>query len=98
MLENPKDQKCWIVQLRWRPKYFPDYQPDQIDGPGDGTVNLRSLQLCKKFKRLKGYKVYPGIKQGEHMQILLNPDVINYVRSIVMETTYYPLDNSEIVF
>ncbi|XP_063678821.1 phospholipase A2 group XV-like [Bolinopsis microptera] len=74
------------AQFRWKPKYFPDYQPNQIDGPGDGTVNQRSLEQCKKFKRLKDHKVYPGIKFGEHMQILLNPDVIQYVKDLILET------------
>jgi len=83
------------AQFRWKPKYFPDYQPNQIDGPGDGTVNQRSLELCKKFKRLKDHKVYPGIKFGEHMQILLNPAVIEYVKDLIVETDER---NTELVF
>eukprot|EP00116_Pleurobrachia_bachei_P017013 sb/3477275/ len=75
------------AQFRWKSGYFPDYQPQQIDGPGDGTVNQPSLELCKQFKRLKAYRVYQGIKEGEHMQILLNPKVIEYVKDILNTTS-----------
>ena len=90
-----------MYHYRWKPKYFPDYQPNQIDGPGDGTVNKRSLELCKKFKRLKDYKVYPGIKFGEHMQILLNPDVIQYIKDVISETATFrklKANDTELVF
>ena len=76
-----------IPLTRWKSGYFPDYQPDQIDGPGDGTVNQPSLELCKQFKRLKAYRVYQGIKEGEHMQILLNPKVIEFVKDILNTTS-----------
>ena len=82
-----------IFHFRWKAGYFPDYQPVQIDGMGDGTVSQRSLEVCKKFKRLKDHRVFPGIKHGDHMQILLNPDLIEYVKEIITETAKSDEDN-----
>lgn len=74
------------AQFKWKPTYFPDYQPIQIDEMGDGTVNRRSLEVCTKFKRLKDHRIFPGLKYGEHMQILLNPELIEYVKDIITES------------
>lgn len=74
-----------ILILRWKAGgYFPDYQPTELEGPGDGTVNIRSLVLCKNFKQLKDYKTYSGPVAGDHMGILLNPHVIDYIKGLLI--------------
>jgi len=71
--------------FRWKTGgYFPDYQPIELEGPGDGTVNIRSLVLCKNFKQLKDYKTYSGKEAGDHMGILLNPHVIDYIKELLI--------------
>ncbi|VDK68485.1 unnamed protein product [Litomosoides sigmodontis] len=40
----------------WSKKWFPDYQPDTKYGDGDGTVNRRSLEACKKWIGKNGGK------------------------------------------
>lgn len=38
-------------KFKWsKSSYFPDYQPDSIIyDDGDGTVNIRSLETCKRW-------------------------------------------------
>jgi lysophospholipase-3 len=36
--------------LTWAKGYFPDYQPTVTFGDGDGTVNRKSLEVCKKWQ------------------------------------------------
>ena len=49
---------------------------------GDGTVNLASLQLCKKFKRLKDYKTIDGFL-STHLEILQREDVSEYIVNLL---------------
>lgn len=64
-------------QFRYDASY-PDKDPLTVNGPGDGTVNKRSLELCKQFKRLKDYKVVSGTL-STHLEILQRDDIIAYV-------------------
>lgn len=59
---------------------FPDAKPKVIDGDGDGTVNLVSLQAClgwsKKQKEPLYYRNFTGV---DHMNILLDDKVLDYI-------------------
>uniref|UniRef100_A0A915PLK0 Lecithin:cholesterol acyltransferase n=1 Tax=Setaria digitata TaxID=48799 RepID=A0A915PLK0_9BILA len=58
--------------FNWSKRWFPDYQPHTNYGDGDGTVNRRSLEACRKWIGKNGGKkvsLYP-IKNGEHVDIL----------------------------
>ena len=61
---------------------FPDIQPTTINGDGDGTVNIRSLELCKKFKTLRDYKTVTGFL-ATHLEILQRQDVIQYLSDLL---------------
>jgi len=58
--------------------------PSLVKGDGDGTVNLRSLQACLKWKGKQKqpvhYKIFPKVK---HSDILKLDDPVNYVVSII---------------
>lgn len=45
---------------------FPDQMPTLLTDDGDGTVNLRSLQPCSRWKGVK-YEVLPG---ANHLSII----------------------------
>ena len=53
--------------LTWAKGYFPDYQPTIIYGDGDGTVNIRSLRVCKQWEKSNndGFSVSSFIKFKE---------------------------------
>ncbi|VDK54464.1 unnamed protein product [Anisakis simplex] len=43
-------------KFEWAKGYFPDYPPLEIFGDGDGTVNHRSLDVCRKWVDNNGGK------------------------------------------
>ncbi|OON19736.1 hypothetical protein X801_04392 [Opisthorchis viverrini] len=47
-------------------KGFPDQYPTLIPGEGDGTVHLRSLQLCRFWQGAK----YITLEGAEHLRIV----------------------------
>jgi len=73
------------LQFRYADGYFPDGWPTTVTGNGDGTVNIESLELCKQFKRLKGYKTVDGAL-ATHLEILQREDVIAYVADLLTFT------------
>ena len=63
---------------------FPDSQPHVINSDGDGTVNIRSLELCKQWQTQQPYKVrLRSFSNVEHVHMLKNRDVIEAVSSII---------------
>ncbi|CAH8573336.1 unnamed protein product [Schistosoma turkestanicum] len=58
---------------------FPDQVPRLITGNGDGTVSLRSLEVCKRWPGIK-YFMLPG---AEHVNIMGDPRFIDIIRQIV---------------
>lgn len=64
-------------------KGFPDASPKTTMGAGDGTVNLISLQGCQRWQGNQNqaifYKNFSGV---EHMSMLSNKDIIDYVVSL----------------
>lgn len=66
-------------------KTIPSSSPTLTYGPGDGTVNLRSLEGCLSWQGKQPQKVYSHTFQGvNHMAIISNPDVIAYINSLAM--------------
>ena len=73
--------------FHWTEKQFPDHQPSTMYGPGDGTVNLRSLHACLKWKYHQKQQVFHKEFEGaSHMTILYNKTVIAYIKSVVYGT------------
>ena len=66
---------------------FPDSAPTPILANGDGTVNLRSLHRCLEWKGHSKHAFHHREFSGplsEHLQILKNPTVINYIPTYVL--------------
>lgn len=65
---------------------FPDTYPSQVDGDGDGTVNIRSLLGCLRWVGKQKYPVAHVALNGsssEHMSILSNTDARQYIKDVV---------------
>jgi len=64
---------------------FPDTQPKITYGDGDGTVNIRSLQACSKWKQRQLYyvtlKQYPSV---DHNGVLSDEIVHNCVKTLLI--------------
>ncbi|KAG1659779.1 Group XV phospholipase A2 [Nymphon striatum] len=64
--------------------YFPNYQPTKVLGDGDGTVNLRSLEGCLRWKNSSKQKVYhQTFPKVDHMNILRHEPVLQYIDNLV---------------
>ncbi|CAB3373511.1 Hypothetical predicted protein [Cloeon dipterum] len=48
-----------VEQLKYAKDKFPDSSPELIMGDGDGTVNLRSLEGCSKWKQAQNNGLTP---------------------------------------
>ncbi|XP_053985696.1 phospholipase A2 group XV-like [Hylaeus volcanicus] len=73
-----------VQRLYYKPGTSIEGTPKLLPGDGDGTVNLRSLEGCKHWKGQQKQKVYsqgfPGI---DHMDILRNVKVVNYIKTVL---------------
>lgn len=59
---------------------FPDEQPDVKNGPGDGTVNLRSLLGCLRWQKQQIQPVHHyTIPNQKHLEILKSKKLIDYI-------------------
>ncbi|KAK8391238.1 hypothetical protein O3P69_017126 [Scylla paramamosain] len=68
-----------VEKLVYQEGSFPD-KPDLVFGEGDGTVNLRSAQVCESFASKQRQKVHAkAFPVMEHMAILKDVDSISYV-------------------
>ncbi|XP_071957989.1 lysosomal phospholipase A and acyltransferase-like [Antedon mediterranea] len=66
---------------------FPDVQPTIKYGDGDGTVNMRSLKYLLKWKNEQKQPVSEfEISGGEHLEILQNATLHNYIINTVLQT------------
>lgn len=63
-----------------------DGSPKLITGDGDGTVNIRSLNGCARWRNEQKQKVVTlEIPQAEHMRILNNDQVIQYILDVLQD-------------
>ncbi|CAD6196330.1 unnamed protein product [Caenorhabditis auriculariae] len=74
-------------KLTWPKGYFPDYQPIQINGDGDGTVNKRSAAVCARWKNANaGHRVtVHEVFKAEHMAIMRDPTALELVRKAIYQ-------------
>jgi len=73
-------------QFFWKShKDFPDSVPTTVYGNGDGTVNIRSLRACSRWKdRNNGTNInVTELNGADHMSILRDPRTITLLRSIL---------------
>ncbi|XP_035678867.1 phospholipase A2 group XV-like [Branchiostoma floridae] len=71
-------------QFSYTAKEFPDLQPTVIYGDGDGTVNLNSARGCLRWRDQQKQPVfYKTFEGAEHMKILANQTVIEYIKDVV---------------
>ncbi|CAH1388677.1 unnamed protein product [Nezara viridula] len=69
-----------IQQLVYKTNKFPD-QPLFTYEDGDGTVNIRSLEFCKKWITKQKQEVHTqGFVGSDHMAILKDSRVMNYIK------------------
>ncbi|CAG0914669.1 unnamed protein product [Notodromas monacha] len=62
---------------------FPDEPSALVNGDGDGTVNLRSLQACKFWEGKQKHSIYALPLRGiDHLEILRNEFVLSYVAKV----------------
>lgn len=63
---------------------FPDTEPIEIMGDGDGTVNINSLEACKVWSGQMSYNLtmakFPDV---EHVNAIKNADIIQHVDDVV---------------
>lgn len=65
---------------------FPDTEPIQIIGDGDGTVNLNSLVLCKQWRGQMPYNLtILGFSDVEHVDAIKNSAIIKQVDEVVCD-------------
>ncbi|GAB6026887.1 hypothetical protein CHUAL_013532 [Chamberlinius hualienensis] len=68
---------------------IPSNSPTIKYGSGDGTVNLRSLEGCLRWKGKQKQPVYSqAFDRVNHMDIIRHPDVLEYIRKVVSAPTW----------
>ncbi|VDP76424.1 unnamed protein product [Echinostoma caproni] len=67
---------------------FPDQVPIEIFGDGDGTVNLRSAEICRHWSNVKLIK----IPNSDHQYILHDPRTLKLMREV---TGFNPTNNRQ---
>ncbi|KAK0401701.1 hypothetical protein QR680_015926 [Steinernema hermaphroditum] len=70
----------------WDEGYFPDYQPTEILGDGDGTVNLRSLEACKQWNPNNNLGKDVSVHRFEnvdHLDLLSRSETLALLHDIV---------------
>ncbi|KAF7992945.1 hypothetical protein HCN44_005726 [Aphidius gifuensis] len=73
-----------VEKLYYKPGVTIDGYPQLINGDGDGTVNKRSLEGCLHWKDQQKQKIYhQPFPNTNHMEILRNPNVLQYIKSVL---------------
>ena len=63
---------------------FPNGSHVKKEGDGDGTVNIRSLELCKQWSDKQNKPVITqSFKRLNHNQILKDKEVVKYIINVV---------------
>lgn len=62
-----------------------DGSPTLVNGDGDGTVNIRSLQGCQHWKKIQKRNVYDkGFAGVDHMGILSDKRMLDYISQLIV--------------
>ncbi|XP_031846940.1 lysosomal phospholipase A and acyltransferase [Nomia melanderi] len=73
-----------VQRLYYKPGVSIEGTPQLLPGDGDGTVNLRSLEACKQWQGKQKQKIYSQVFPGvNHMDILRNPNVLSYIKTVL---------------
>ncbi|XP_030024885.2 phospholipase A2 group XV [Manduca sexta] len=76
-----------VERLVYKPGTWLDGYPTLATGDGDGTVNLRSLSACERWRkrRLRGPHALKSLPLpgAEHLKILHDPRVIDYIQLVM---------------
>ena len=76
-----------IDSLRYPVGGFPDVYPGIVYGDGDGTVNLRSLKGCLRWKNKQYHTVHHKMFHNlEHITTLRSEDVSRYILEVLGES------------
>lgn len=71
--------------LQYTVKTWHDSQPQVHPDNGDGTVNMRSLLGCLRWQGNQKQGVHHQMfEKAEHMAILQNSEVINFIKKTVL--------------
>ena len=77
------------LQFIYKEGEFPDTQPRTISGNGDGSVNIRSLMACERWKGKQSYNVtLLGFSGVEHVDTIRTDDIIQYVDNVVYNSPH----------
>lgn len=75
-----------MEQFNWNSGGFPDKTPEIKYGDGDGTINISSLQACKKYKHLQEkpfyYKTFAKIA---HQPVIEDRIVFEYIQGVLLD-------------
>ncbi|XP_077275869.1 lysosomal phospholipase A and acyltransferase isoform X1 [Temnothorax americanus] len=73
-----------VEKLYYKPGTSVNGYPELIFGDGDGTVNIRSLEACTRWQKSQKQKIYnQGFPGVDHTEILRNPDILAYVKTVL---------------
>ncbi|KAK4310994.1 hypothetical protein Pmani_017488 [Petrolisthes manimaculis] len=76
-----------VEKLTYAAGKFPD-SPNLLYGEGDGTVNLKSAQVCEGWSGKQKQPVHTKVfNKMEHMEILRTPETIQYFVDILKNIT-----------
>jgi len=65
---------------------FPSYEPTLIKGDGDGTVNIRSLEGCLRWKKLQNQPVHHKVfEKVDHLSMLRLDEPAKHIADIVSQ-------------
>ncbi|XP_050362070.1 phospholipase A2 group XV-like [Nymphalis io] len=75
-----------VERLVYKPGSWLDGSPTLVGGDGDGTVNLRSLSACERWRGLRAH-AHPlrslALSGAEHLRILRDPRVAHYLAAVL---------------
>jgi lysophospholipase-3 len=74
-----------VERLRYNKDTDFPFSPEKLRGPGDGTVNQQSLDLCLKWKDEKGFftETFDKVK---HVDMVKDGKVVKYVTDAILKS------------
>uniref|UniRef100_A0A0N5C576 1-O-acylceramide synthase n=1 Tax=Strongyloides papillosus TaxID=174720 RepID=A0A0N5C576_STREA len=69
---------------QWSKGYYPDYPPDKyVNGDGDGTVNKKSLDICKMWSEKSNKITVNEINNVNHVDILYHAQTKELIKQFL---------------
>ena len=85
------DSTSEILDFRSFKDNWYDNEPKLISGQGDGTVNIRSLEACQKWKNVKLF----SIEKVDHLNILHDDRTLNYISHVLNSIKFNDVHKSD---